>query len=116
MKKWIIDKTETIISVHEEGNPENYALREKANLTYGDFGEITGFKFDNAVIKQAYKICDDLNELGKVRVERDAYKSTIDSMNQTNSALVNKLIETSDEGKLLDKKVIEKFLKPYKTE
>lgn len=63
MRKWIVDKQETYIIVHEEGNPNNYALREKAKLKYGDFGEIIGFHFDEDVLKQAYWIWDYLNKL-----------------------------------------------------
>jgi hypothetical protein len=69
MKHWIVDKTETLIIVHEEGNPSNYALREKAERTYDCFGTITGFKFDDDVIKQAYDICKYINKLERYRSE-----------------------------------------------
>ena len=38
-------------------------LRERAKHTYGELGEITGFRIDDDVVRHAYQICDYLNEL-----------------------------------------------------
>lgn len=63
MKKWIVDKQEIYIIVHEKANPDNCIFCSKADFIYDEDGVIKGFKHKEENVSMAFTLCAMLNEL-----------------------------------------------------